>query len=192
LLESKPIQVEVFPVVADPDGLWLILPDRGQDALRSTLPIRNGERVHDEAELLLASNGIDMSLVPVLHSTSWRDDAAIVLTYMAVVNTSPRGQYARAQYPHAQPIDLSVFDAVGKPLPHGAADEPRNRLIDVLGHGLRHVLFLHFYDEEVRAALDDNWLRHLSRFAPALAGAYRDVRYTIAPLPGELGLEQAA
>ncbi len=65
-----------------------------------------------------------------------------------------------------------MADAVGRPPTHGATKSPGPRHIDVLLHAIRHFLLLKGKDATARAAMDDNWQRHLDAFEPALAGLY--------------------
>ena len=172
--ELMTVTVEVWPVAADDAGIWLI---SNGDAWRFG-PVEAASDVHYEVELLLFHHGIDPDdavfiEVPagtprtdVLHSTSWRPNGpTIVLTYMAVVKA---GGYVRERWPYAAPLNAALPAAVGKAPPHGAAEVPVPRLIDVPLHGLRHIRFLMDYDAEISAALDENWRRHLAPLEPAL------------------------
>jgi hypothetical protein len=162
MLEKMGITVEVWPVAADEAGIWLL---SGGDALRWGPVMADGD-VHYEAETLLRGFGIDLADVAVIHSTSWRPDGpAVVLTYMAVVTI---GGYALETWPDAAPITAALPAAVGKAPPHGAAEVPVPRWVDVPLHGLRHLAFLKDHDAEVAAALDANWRRHLAPLEPAL------------------------
>jgi hypothetical protein len=79
--------------------------------------------------------------------------------------------YALETWPDAAPLTAALPAAVGKAPPHGAAEVPVPRLVDVPLHGLRHLKFLAGPDgdAETAAALDANWLRHLAPLKPALA-----------------------
>ena len=172
--ELMTVTVEVWPLAADDAGIWLLSDD---DAWRFG-PIEATSDVHYEVELLLFQHGIDPGdavfiRVPTdtprtdaLHSTSWRPHGpTIVLTYMAVVKA---GGYVRERWPAAVPLNAALPEAVGKAPPHGAAEVPVPRLVDVPLHGLRHLRFLMDYDAETSAALDENWRRHLVPLEPAL------------------------
>ena len=172
--ELMTVTVEVWPLAADDAGLWLL---SDGDAWRYG-PVEATSDVHYEVELLLFQHGIDPGdavfiRVPAdtpqtgaLHSTSWRPHGpTIVLTYMAVVKA---GGYARERWPAAVPLTAALPEAVGKAPPHGAAEAPVPRLVDVPLHGLRHLRFLMDYDAETSAVLDENWRRHLAPLEPAL------------------------
>ena len=179
MLEPMSVTVEVWPLAADEAGIWLL---SGGDAWRYG-PVWGDGDVHDEAERILFDHGIDpdsenfmaapgMPGVAVIHSTSWRPDgSSVVLTYMAVVNV---GGYALERWPDAAPLTAALPAAVGKAPPHGAAEVPMPRWVDVPLHGVRHLAFLAGPDgdAETAAALDANWLRHLAPLRPALATMY--------------------
>ena len=181
--ELMTVTVEVWPLAADESGIWLL---SDGDAWRFG-PIEATSDVHYEAELLLFQHGIDPGDVvflkldsqapraDVIHSTSWRPDGpTIVLTYMAVVMRA--GGYVLETWPDASPITSALPAAVGKAPPHGAAEVPVPRVVDVLLHGLRHLKFLADPDgdAETAAALDGNWLRHLAPLRPALATMFSE------------------
>jgi hypothetical protein len=173
--ELMTVTVEVWPVAADEVGIWLA---SGGDAWRSG-PVEAAGDVHYEVQRMLFEHGIspdDASLfiqlpaaapaAGALHSTSWRPAGpTIVLTYMAVVKVSG---YAVETWPTAMPVTAALPAAVGKAPPHGAAEVPVPRLVDVPLHGLRHLRLLMDYDAETSAALDENWRRHLAPLEPAL------------------------
>ena len=178
--ELMTVSVEVWPLAADESGIWLL---SNADAWRFG-PVEAASDVHYEAELLLFQHGIDPGdvvfltrasegpRVEVIHSTSWRPDGpTIVLTYMAVVKVAG---YALETWPYAAPVTPSLLAAVGKAPPHGAAEVPVPRVVDVLLHGLRHLRFLLDYDAETATALDKNWRRHLGPLEPALASMFSE------------------
>jgi hypothetical protein len=170
MLEKMGITVEVWPLAADEAGIWLL---SGGDALRWGPVMADGD-VHYEAETLLRGFGLDLADVDVIHSTSWRPDGpAVVLTYMAVVTI---GGYALDSWPDAAPVTPALPAAVGKAPPHGAAEVPVPRWVDVPLHGIRHLAFLAGPDgdAETAAALDANWLRHLAPLRPALAAMFSE------------------
>jgi hypothetical protein len=159
------VRIEVWPISADSVGLWLI---SGNDAWRSGAITQDSDP-HAAAEELLR-HGDALADVKLLHSTSWRaEDSSIVLSYVAVVGCS---EFARSKWPDAEPIDVAVLAAVGKPFPVAADQAPLPRYIDVLLHGLRHLKFLLRTDSSARAALCEMWRDHLAVFTPALAGMY--------------------
>lgn len=160
------VRVEVWPVVADEIGLWLI---SGDDAWRSDNVFADGD-LHYEVEFLLAEH--DITRTNALHSTSWRPDGtAVILTYMAAMEVDG---YAKDRWPGAQPITAALAEAVGKPPTHAPNEAPVPRFIDVLFHGLRHLRYLLGTDATTAAAMGDLWARHLAPFEPALAGLYTD------------------
>lgn len=170
MLEKMGITVEVWPLAADETGIWLI---SGSDALRWGPVMADGD-VHYEAETLLRGFGIALDQVPVIHSTSWRPDGpAVVLTYMAVVRVPG---YVIETWPQAAPVTATLAAAVGKAPPHGAAEVPVPRWVDVPLHGVRHLAFLAGPegDAETAAALDTRWQRHLARLRPALAEMFSE------------------
>jgi len=165
MLEKMGITIEVWPAAADNAGIGLL---SGQDAWRYG-PVLADSDVHYEVEFLLRGCGVREQDVAVIHSTSWRPDGpAVVLTYMAVINVAG---YVRETWPDAVPITPALSAAVGNAPPHGAAEVPVPRLVDVPLHGLRHLRFLATYegDAETAAALDANWRRHLAPLRPAMA-----------------------
>ncbi len=170
MLEKMGITVEVWPLAADEAGIWLL---SGGDALRWGPVMADGD-VHYEVETLLRGHGVDLADVAVIHSTSWRpDEEAVVLTYMAVVRTAG---YALETWPQAVPVTAALPQAVGKAPPHGAAEVPIPRLVDVPLHGIRHLKFLAGPDgdAETAAALDGSWRRHLAPLRPALATMFSE------------------
>jgi hypothetical protein len=180
--ELMTVTVEVWPLAADEAGIWLL---SNGDAWRFG-PVEATSDVHYEVELLLFHHGIDpgdavfISLpadtprTDVIHSTSWRPDGpTIVLTYMAVVKAEG---YVRERWPAAMSVTAALAAAVGKAPPHGAAEVPVPRVVDVLLHGVRHLKFLTGPegDAETTAALDVNWRRHLAPLRPALAEMFSE------------------
>ena len=172
--ELMTVTVEVWPVAADEAGIWLV---SGRDAWRFG-PVEAASDVHYEIELLLFQHGIDPGDVvflklgagaprtEALHMTSGRPQGpTYVLTYMAVVDAPG---YVLETWPDAAPITAALQAEVGKAPPHGAAEVPVPRWVDVPLHGLRHLAFLKDHDAEVGPALDANWRRHLAPLEPAL------------------------
>ena len=161
-MEHMGVIVEVWPVAADQTGIWLL---SGQDALRSDR-IPSDSEPHWEVENLLGYG----EKAALLHSTSWRiDGPRIVLTHMAVIATA---DLVRADWPGAMPIAAELLPTVGNPAPHGAAEVPAPRYVDVLMHGLRHLRFLLDTDAGARGVLTGRWAQHLAAMEPALAGMY--------------------
>lgn len=179
--ELMTVTVEVWPLAADEAGIWLL---SGGDAWRYG-PVGADSDVHYEAEWLLFREGIDPASVSfikipgrpvakVIHWTSCRPDGpTIVHTIMAVVEADG---YVLETWPNAAPVTSALPAAVGKAPPHGAAEAPVPRVVDVLLHGLRHLKFLAGPegDAETAAALDGNMLRHLAPLRPALARMFSE------------------
>jgi hypothetical protein len=162
--ENMTVVVEVWPVAADEHGIWLV---SGGDAWRSPAIPADSEP-HFEVELLMASH--DSWPPRLLHSTSWRPDGpAIVLTYMAVLDAPG---LVCSRWSAARPVSADLLPAVGNPIPHGPAEIPVPRYIDVLHHGLRHLRFLLDTDASARTALTGHWALWLEQMRPALAGMY--------------------
>lgn len=161
--ETMNVVVEVWPLAADEAGIWLL--DR--DAWRSA-PIPADSEPHFEVELTMAEHGLHD--VALLHSTSWRPDGpSVVLTYVAAVHVAGP---VRAEWSAAEPVPADLLPVVGNPLPHGAAEAPVPRYIDVLHHAIRHLCFLADTDAAARQALVGYWPTYLEHLAPALAGMY--------------------
>ncbi|MGW5687295.1 hypothetical protein [Nonomuraea sp. NPDC003754] len=163
--ERTEVRVEVWPVSADPTGIWLI---SGSDAWRSSAILQESDPHTAVTDLLEANKAA--SGVKLLHSTSWRADGqAVILTYVAVIDCL---DYVRDQWSEAKPISPALTDVVGKPIEVEATEAPIPRYIDVLLHGMRHLQFLLQTDSSARDALCDTWRQHLAAFRPALAGMY--------------------
>jgi hypothetical protein len=166
---SEPMQVwvEVWPVAADSVGIWLV---SGDDAWRPALPVMADSAPHWEVESELRSHKVLDDAI-LLHSTSWRNGVSVILTYVAILK-SPNDGFVKDRWPNALPVSPTMAEAVGKPATHGPTESPIPRDVDVLLHAMRHLLLLQQWDGTVRAVMDDNWIRHLAAFEPALAGMY--------------------
>jgi hypothetical protein len=165
MLEPMTVRVEVWPVAADPAGLWLV---SGDDAWRSTAVMADDEP-HAQVEALLWEHGVRGD-VELLHSTSWRTDGpAVVLTYVAPLRCD---DFVRDRWPDARPVTLGLAASVGKPPEAAPADPPAPRYVDVLLHALRHLRFLLDTDAANRTAMDEHLRRWLGELEPALAGMY--------------------
>lgn len=192
--ERMGVRVEVWPVAADPAGIWLLTEDG--DAWRSG-PIQAGSEPHREVTELIRLHG-EQRAIALLHSTSWRVDTgvtggvedALVLTYIAVLGSHGRAglryadergpanlhgdfEYVRELWPWARPLSLRLVEQVGRPPYHAADAPPAPRHIDVLMHAVRHLRFLLDTDVSAKAALDDHWRMHLGDLRPSLAGMYQ-------------------
>lgn len=161
------VRVEVWPVAADPAGLWLL---SGGDALRCDGVLDSDDDVFDVAAWLLWRHDLQPK---VLHSTSWRQDGAtLIATFVAAVDADG---FALDRDPRVAPIAVPLADAVGRPLPHAADEPPTPRDVDVLFHALRHLRFLLDTDDTTADALDGHWRAALAPLAATLAGMYRRV-----------------
>lgn len=168
LSEHMGVRLEIWALAADKFGIWLL---SGPDAWRSPR-IPADSQPHFELETTLLEHG--MPAPALVHSTSWRhDDPHVILTYVA---TFPVDDLVRDVWPDALPVSPKLLPAVGNPPPHGAAEPPTVRYLDVLHHGVRHLAYLRGTDASARDALSGHWVTHLERLEPALAGMYGDVR----------------
>lgn len=174
--------VDLWPVGADDQGIWVLNPDAPRPW--PTPPLHwTGEDpnpAHTAAELELIQHGIDLGRVPCLHSTSWRSDGGVtVLHYLAIVDCPGT---VREHYPHAKPISPNIARVAGQPRHHGAAAPPEEvRCIDILRHGVRHYRALGdpaslCYDEPIGKALPEVWHRQLADVTPAVAQMFGPVR----------------
>ena len=137
MCDNKTVGIEVWPVAADTEAIWL----DGRDAWRDG-PLPAATTVHYEVERLLFEHGIDPDDLAVfvqmpeatpqagvIHSTSWRDTwpaPAVVLTYMAVVRVEG---YVLGTWPDAVPVTAALPAETGKPAPHRAAQVPVVRVV---------------------------------------------------------------
>lgn len=175
MFEPMTIWVEVWPVVADDIGLWLI---SGSKPWRDG-PVLADSSVHFTVESLLRLHRIDPRPAAeggdclMLHSTSWRPDGPRQWdTYIAAVRC---GDLALAVWPDAKPITPDLLDedaGRGKPPTHGATEEPVPRSLDVLFHGLGHFKDQIRKNGTTREALGDLWRTQLEPFEETLAGLY--------------------
>jgi hypothetical protein len=182
MCDNKTVGIEVWPVAADAEAIWLADRDAWRDG-----PLSASTTVHYEVQRLLFEHDIDPDDLAVfvklpeatpqagvVHSTSWRDAGpAVVLTYMAVVRVEG---YVLGTWPDAVPVTAALTGTIGKPPPHRAAEVPEVRVADVLLHGLRHLKFQTgpWGDANIAAAMDRNWRRHLHALKPALAAMYSE------------------
>ncbi len=163
-LEHMGVVPEVWPVAADELGIWLL---SGGEAWRGGRVPADSEP-HWDVEAILHHHRIQQPAL--LHSTSWRPDGPhVVLTYMAVIAVD---ELVRADWPASVPVAAELLPHVGNPLPHGPAEVPVPRDVDVLHHGLRHLRFLLDTDSSARDALTGWWQQHLAQLAPVLTGMY--------------------
>ena len=163
--EPMAARVEVWPLAADDNGIWLL---SGGDAWR-TGPIPADSEPFFEVKLLVGQHDSTMHL-DLIHSTSWRvDGPAIILTWVGIARTD---DLVIARWPTALPITAKMFTKVGNPITHAADEPPTPRDIDVLMHAIRHLRFLRDTDESARAVMTEAWLQQLASWQPALSGMY--------------------
>ncbi|MFI7642966.1 hypothetical protein [Nonomuraea sp. NPDC049400] len=160
------VRVEVWPLMADEDGIWLI---SGLGAWRT------GDincQPHPAVQRLLSGHGVS-DLVRLLHSTSWRAiGGAVVLTYIAVRDHPHEPLSSR--WPASLAITRTWAAAAGKPAPHPPAEAPTPRDADVLLHGLRHLRFLAATDTTAYQAMSEQWRSWLEPFTATLSGLYQN------------------
>jgi hypothetical protein len=170
--------VEVFPVAATADGIWL---------LSGSAPWRSSDAVPADKtpwwvmeEVLLEHN-----IRPSRNSTQGKN---MLLTAVANHQSSDRWPLGQGQtdtfvsilpdgtvLPGALPISLPAVEGMGRPEPHAADEEPDViTAAGVLLHTLRHVRFLSLFDGTYRRDLPPLLAGHLEVLQPALAGLYED------------------
>jgi hypothetical protein len=165
--EPMAARVELWPLAADENGIWLL---SGGDAWRSG-PIPADSDPLFEVKLMTSGYDSRMKL-DLIHSTSWRvDGPSVILTWVGIARADG---LVIEQWPHALPVTTELYEKVGKPITHAANEPPTPRDIDVLIHAVRHLRFLQDTDESARAAMTDAWLRHLATWEPALSGMYSE------------------
>jgi hypothetical protein len=166
------VRTEIWPIVADQRGMWLasgVLPW----LLRANIEAGDEDAIHADTELEIYRNGIDLSDVAALHSTSWRPGPGgwyAIFTYAVVIR---QHDHVPARWRGAMPISRLLVDKVGRPLPQPATEPPIPRRVDVLMHALRHLRWLVDTDDTVGPPIDLQLGRHLDGFRPALAHMYR-------------------
>ena len=167
-IEAKSVRVEVWPLAADDHGIWLCSGDRPW----TTDPVDSDHAVHDVvAGEVWRRSPPEHPGPTLLHSTSWRDgDDGLTVTYVAVMPTL--SQYVADVWRRAKPVSDLLIDVVGAPEPHGPANVPEPRDVDVLHHLIRHLTFLVDTDGAAAVALPGPWLAALGTFSHALAGMY--------------------
>lgn len=195
-MNPKPTFVEVVPLAADPVGIHLL---SGQRLLRAATPlVEGGGDSFAESRLLLTGPvrirlnpedpdgpvvetgalGVDDDDLAVLHGTSRTEytsdrevGSQIRSTFVAVVRCDGLvGQ----RWPGAWLLSPQMVRAM-PPEPHGAAEAPTGRDLDVVHHAVRHLALLMIYDAGAAAALggpDSWWGRHLAGLTPSLTRMY--------------------
>lgn len=167
MLERAPVRIEMWPLAADKRRLWCLSGD---------LPwVSEGELMADGDPHFMAKTELEYRAVwdrtVALHSTSWRwEMPTLLLTYVAVVETS---ELARIEWHGARPIDLDVFDAIGKPTPHGPKDKPEPTRLDALMDGLEEMLGQAHKNSAYAFLLEPPWGAYMEKLSPALTTMYR-------------------
>jgi len=175
-IERKSVRVEVWPLAADAHGIWLCSGDRPW----LSDPVDSDHTVHDVVEgVVRRYSPADYPEPTLLHSPSWRDgDSYLTVTYVAVM---PTFQFVADVWLRAKPVSDLLIGVVGAPEPHGAADVPEPRDVDVLHHAVRHLTFLADTDGDAAAVLVGAWRLALPAFTPALAGMYNGGQWAGTP-----------
>lgn len=180
--ELLPARVELWALTADPLGAYLVSETPEGDGgpwLSPPLLLHDGIEAADRAARKLLVDHNEADLLRVLHSTGWRPtDTGLLLPYVAVlgdfgVRGSGKYVFANEAWPHARPVGRPLYDATGKPRPHGATERPCPRDIDQLWNNLGHLRWLRDHNAEITDALDEWWHTLLEDWRPVLAGLYR-------------------
>jgi hypothetical protein len=167
--------VEVWPVAADEDGIWL-LSGVGPWAASDAVPA--GSTPWWEFQKVLQGRGVrssvrdDLAAKPLLtavlnHQTSDRWDlTGQTDTFVSVL---PDGTVL----PGARPVSLPAVAGMGRPVAHASVAEPDViTAAGVLLHTLRHLRHLVLFDATARRDMPPLMARHLEVLQPALAGLY--------------------
>lgn len=188
-MEHMGFEVEVYPVAANDAGFRLL---SGEHPWSTQDLVRADSRVHWEVLGRLAEHGLDgedATQVPVIHSTSWRPHERyprLVIVYVVAVNAGPD---VIDRWPESAAISHRLLERHGAPVdfdPHGAAEEPIPRAMDVLFHGLRHYELIRTplhgaYDPLTAMGIHSLpgpadgvswWDVHLDGIRPAMVGLY--------------------
>jgi hypothetical protein len=179
------IRNELLVFAADPEtGIYLV---NGPDGALLGDVIESDQDMHWEMEKLIARVAGKRSRAVVLHSTSttaphvewtswhpWLQSQ--VNTYIAIV-AAPG--YVLDSWPGAAPVDMAVARAWGAPRPHGAAEVPVPRSLDVIFHALGHIRWLMDNNGPViadmlGAGIYETWQGWIADFRPFLAKMYRE------------------
>ena len=145
-------RLEILPVHLDAGAIHRLVPHaRASWQVRSASSEEPGHQV----ARTLAGAGLRTRIV---HSTSWRYDRGVVLTYVAVIET-----------PQTEPSGLRDHPVERHDLARGSATRPPTEIAvgQVIEHGLRHLSWLASDDPEVRAKLDPVWLDKVAAYHPA-------------------------
>lgn len=171
--------IEVFPVAATDQGVWLL---SGSEPWVDDAGVASDSNPWWDFEALLRAHGIrpspadlqaeNLQVTAVLsHQTSNRWDrtgrvSGQVNTFMSVLPDD-------VLLPGSRPVSLQAVQLMGRPLTHASTDLPVVITgADVLLHGLRHLWHLVMFDATARADMPPKLARHLEVLRPALAGLY--------------------
>lgn len=195
-MEYLTVRNELLVFAADEEtGIYLV---NGADGAWLTDQIYADSDIHWEAERLLGN--IKTATAPgaswtsvVLHSmsttaphvawTSWHPrGTSQVNTYIAVLAVDG---YVKDAFPGAAPVSLELAQAYGKPLPHGAAEVPLPRDLDVIFHALSHLKWLMQRNGPVikdmtEAGIFDLFRRHLEPLEEWMARMYYEPDVSVA------------
>lgn len=194
--EYMTVDSELLVLAADETGPYLV---NGSDGAWLTPEhIYADSDMHWEAERLLgklagvAAPGASWKTV-VLHQMSttaphvaWSSchprGTSQVNTYIAVITVDG---YVKDAFPGAAPISLELAQAYGKPRPHGAAEVPLPRDLDVIFHALSHLLWLMGRNGPViadmtAAGIFGLWQDQLKDLEPWMARMYYEPDATVA------------
>ena len=145
-------RLEILPVHLDGSEIRCLVP-----GTRDSWQVRSAEGVEPGAQVAraLADAGLRARIV---HSTSWRYDRGVVLTYVAVIDT-----------PSSAPSWFRDRAVERRDLARGSATSAPAQIAvgQVIEHGLRHLSWLSSDDEQVRAQLDPAWLDSVAGYRPA-------------------------
>lgn len=190
-MEYLTVRDELLVFAADEEaGIYLV---NGADGAWLGNPIYSDSDMHWEAEQLLSEH-LGKKIQPVvLHSTSttaphvawtsWHPrQASQVNTYIAVLAVPG---YVKDVYPDAAPVSLELAQAYGKPRPHGAAEVPLPRELDVIFHSLSHVVWLmqrngKVIEDMTAAGIFSLWQRHLAPLEPWINRMYYEPDASVA------------
>ncbi|HYW90382.1 MAG TPA: hypothetical protein VFB50_21605 [Chloroflexota bacterium] len=105
----------------------------------------------------------------VAHSTSWRFESSLILTYLILLPTLHAAPPAGFEVHRVQRESLARGDLAAPP-PSIAVDQ-------VLEHALRHLAWLAGDDPAIRALLGPSWIEALSMYRPE---PFRSIQETFA------------
>jgi hypothetical protein len=157
--------IELLPIFLDAAGAirWLARTEGGA----WHAPQHDGLSPHDVTLAALKIFGVGPF---VAHSTSWRFDRELILTYLVLLPSL-----------HAPPPEGFEVRAVGREsLARGdlAAPPPEIGVTQVLEHALRHLAWLSSDDPAIRALLGQHWLNALRVYQPEPFRSIQDLVIT--------------